>query len=102
VNPDILEEASEARGERRQPVIVGFAAETTNLTENARKKLEGKRLDLVVANDVSLEGSGFASDFNKVVLLRRDGGLDELPLLPKIDVAHRLWDEVRKIRGAGA
>ena len=59
----------------------------------------GERLDLIVANDVSLAGSGFESDFNKVTMLRRDGIETDLPLLLKIDVAHRLWDEALALRG---
>lgn len=92
--PDILAEAAERRGEGRRPLLVGFAAETENLVENARGKLADKRLDLVVANDVSRSDSGFASDFNKVTMIRRDGTERELSLLPKLDVAHHVWDEV--------
>jgi phosphopantothenoylcysteine decarboxylase/phosphopantothenate--cysteine ligase len=95
---DILDEVMESKVDGRRPLVVGFAAETADLVANARKKLQGKRLDLVVANDVSLEGSGFDSDFNKVVMLRRDGSETELPLLPKMDVAHRLWDEALALR----
>jgi len=98
LTPDILEEVMERQTDGKRPLIVGFAAETGDLVANARKKLEGKRLDLVVANDVSLEGSGFESDFNKVVILRRDGIDTELPLLPKTEVAHRLWDEALALR----
>ena len=97
LNPDIIEQATERRGDLARPIIVGFAAETTDLVENARKKLQRKRLDLLVANDVSIEGSGFASDFNKVVILRRDGSESELPLLPKTEVAHLIWDEILAI-----
>ena len=96
--PDILEEVMESGGNGKRPIVVGFAAETNDLVTNARKKLHAKQLDLIVANDVSLEGSGFASDFNKVVILRRDGSESELPLLPKTEVAHRLWDEVLAVK----
>ena len=75
-------------------MLIGFAAETENLIEHARDKLTRKRLDLLVANDVTLENSGFASDFNKVTILRSDGGELDLPLMPKVQVAHHLWDEV--------
>jgi phosphopantothenoylcysteine decarboxylase/phosphopantothenate--cysteine ligase len=92
--PDILADAAAGRGDKMRPVLVGFAAETENLIENARDKLKRKRLDLLVANDVTLENSGFASDFNKVTILRRDGGEVDLPLMPKVQVAHHLWDEV--------
>jgi phosphopantothenoylcysteine decarboxylase/phosphopantothenate--cysteine ligase len=96
--PDILEEVMEGSGDGKRPIVVGFAAETNDLVTNARKKLHAKGLDLIAANDVSLEGSGFASDFNKVVILRRDGSESELPLLPKTEVAHRLWDEVLAVK----
>lgn len=99
LTPDILEEVMEGRGTGKRPIVVGFAAETNDLVANARKKLLAKQLDLIVANDVSLEGSGFASDFNKVVILRRDGSESDLPLLPKTDVANRLWDEVLAVSG---
>lgn len=96
--PDILAEAAERRGEGRRPLLVGFAAETENLVENARAKLADKRLDLVVANDVSRGDSGFASDFNKVTIVRRDGTERDLALLPKLEVAHHVWDEVLQLR----
>jgi phosphopantothenoylcysteine decarboxylase/phosphopantothenate--cysteine ligase len=93
---DILAEAVRRRGEASRPIIVGFAAETENLLANARSKLVGKRVDLIVANDVAREGSGFASDFNKVTILRAGAEID-LPLLPKIDVSHRVWDEILQV-----
>jgi len=95
--PDILADAAAKRGDKTRPVLVGFAAETENLLEHARDKLKRKRLDLLVANDVTLENSGFASDFNKVTILRRDDTDVDLPLLPKTEVAHHLWDEVARL-----
>jgi phosphopantothenoylcysteine decarboxylase/phosphopantothenate--cysteine ligase len=97
--PDILAEAAERRGGAASPILVGFAAETSDLLRNARDKLIRKRLDLLVANDVTLENSGFTSDFNKVTILRRDGGEADLPHMPKIEVAHFIWDEV--LEGTG-
>jgi phosphopantothenoylcysteine decarboxylase/phosphopantothenate--cysteine ligase len=97
--PDILAEAAERRGAAASPILVGFAAETSDLVRNARDKLVRKRLDLLVANDVTLENSGFASDFNKVTIFRRDGGEADLSLMPKIEVAHFIWDEV--LEGSG-
>lgn len=96
--PDILGEVSERRGNARRPILVGFAAETGNLIPNARLKLMEKRLDLLVANDVTLEGSGFGSDTNKVTILSRDGAEIDVPLLPKIEVAHVVWDHVAGLR----
>lgn len=95
--PDILQGLGAANGGR---VLVGFAAETEDLVANARQKLEGKNLDLVVANDVSAAGAGFGGDTNAVVLLRRDGGRVDVPLAPKREVAERILDEVRALRAA--
>ena len=76
-------------------MLVGFAAETENLLENARRKLTEKNLDLVVANDVSQDV--FASDFSSAVLLGHDG-VTELPRMTKIEVAQRILDTVRELR----
>jgi phosphopantothenoylcysteine decarboxylase/phosphopantothenate--cysteine ligase len=92
-NPDLLRE-SVAFETRRQPVRVGFAAETQNLLEHAADKLARKHLDLIVANDVSAPGSGFAVDTNQVTLLWTGGRREALPLLDKTDVAERILDEV--------
>jgi phosphopantothenoylcysteine decarboxylase/phosphopantothenate--cysteine ligase len=73
---------------------VGFAAESERLLEHARDQLERKRLDLIVANDITLEGSGFGSDRNKVTIVGRDGRELDLPIMPKGDVAHVILDEV--------
>lgn len=87
-NPDILAETP------GNFVRVGFAAETEDLLANAARKLRTKRLDLLVANDVGGEGSGFGSDTNRVHLLARDGGVATLPLLPKREVADAILDRV--------
>lgn len=95
--PDILLQVSEKyRGARL--IKVGFAAESRDLARNARTKLERKGLHLVVANDITLEGSGFGADNNKVTILRCDGGERDLPLMSKSEVAHVIWDEVRTLR----
>ena len=75
-------------------IKVGFAAESEDLVSNARGKLEEKGLDLIAANDVTAEGSGFATDTNKVFLLDRDGRVEELGLLSKYEVGHRILDRV--------
>lgn len=96
--PDILAEvASLRRGDERR-LVVGFAAETSDLHDNALAKLHGKRLDLVVANDVSPGAGVFGSDFNTVALLRPGREAIQLTRMPKIDVAHRIWDEVKGMR----
>jgi phosphopantothenoylcysteine decarboxylase / phosphopantothenate---cysteine ligase len=97
--PDILQGLGEAKGAR---VLVGFAAETEDLVANARRKLEAKNLDLVVANDVTAEGAGFGADTNSVVLLRRDGARVDVPVASKREVAERILDEVRALRAVPA
>jgi phosphopantothenoylcysteine decarboxylase/phosphopantothenate--cysteine ligase len=91
---DILTEVGDrARGLAPRPVIVGFAAETGSL-DRAPEKLRRKGADLLVANDVSEAGSGFGTDTNRVVILGADGSREDLPLLPKREVADRLLDRV--------
>jgi phosphopantothenoylcysteine decarboxylase/phosphopantothenate--cysteine ligase len=94
-NPDILAEAARNHGDR---VIVGFAAETERVAENARKKLAEKNADLIVANDVTAEGAGFDGDTNVVTLFSRDGRDLPLPKLTKQEVADRILDEVLRLR----
>lgn len=91
--PDILA-AVAARRPSERLVVVGFAAESDDLLANARDKLNRKRLDLIVANDVTQEGSGFGTDTNQVTLLDRTGDETALPLLSKLEVAHQIWDWV--------
>ncbi|OGO50219.1 MAG: phosphopantothenoylcysteine decarboxylase [Chloroflexi bacterium RBG_16_68_14] len=86
--PDIL---SEVRGDL---VRVGFKAESRELLESARELLRRKQLDLVVANDVTAAGSGFATDTNQVTIIDASGQEEALPLLPKYDVANRVLDRV--------
>ena len=92
--PDILKRLGEAKGGR---ILVGFAAETGDLVARAAQKLEGKNLDLIVANDVTAPGAGFGGDTNAVVLLRRDGTRIDVPLASKREVAERILDEVRAL-----
>ena len=89
--PDILAEVGK-RKERR--ILVGFAAETEDLVANARKKLQRKNLDLMVANDVSQPGAGFDSDTNAVKILDAQGGVEEIHLQAKRSVADRVLDRV--------
>ncbi len=97
LNPDILFEAGRRKGKR---LLIGFAAETENLLANARKKLAEKNLDLIVANDVSLPGAGFAVDTNVAKLIDRSGKVEEFPLMSKEDLADRLLDRVLLVRSA--
>ena len=95
-NPDILRDAS------GKFVKVGFAAESADLLENAREKIVKKSLDLIVANDITAEGSGFGSDTNKVLLVDKEGNVEDLPLMSKEDVAHRILDHVGKLMAGGS
>ncbi|MBI4186001.1 MAG: bifunctional phosphopantothenoylcysteine decarboxylase/phosphopantothenate--cysteine ligase CoaBC [Chloroflexi bacterium] len=80
---------------------VGFAAESEDVIANARKKLEKKQLDLIVANDITDKDSGFGADTNKVTLIDRNGKIEELPLLSKREVAERILDRVVGMLGKG-
>ncbi len=92
--PDILAEVSALPG-----LKVGFAAETEDLLNNARDKLERKKLDMIVANDVSATDAGFAVDTNRVVILDKSGGQDELPLMSKREVADAVLNRVSALLG---
>lgn len=94
-NPDI----AKAVGEQKKPgqTLVGFAAETDNLLKNAKSKLGKKKLDLIVANDVTKPGAGFNVDTNIAVLITSDGSTDE-PLQTKRQLAERILDKVLEIR----
>ncbi len=94
-NPDILASAAAEKGSR---LVVGFAAETDHVAENARRKLTAKNADLIVANDVTAEGAGFDLDTNVVTLLARDGRDLALPKMTKREVAERILDEVIRLR----
>ena len=88
---DILKEL----GHRKEAqLLVGFAAESSDLRQNALRKLKDKRLDLVVGNDISESGSGFQSDRNRVIVIDSNGDEEEFPLLPKERVAVLLWDRI--------
>lgn len=84
-------------GARRGVVVVGFAAETDDVVENARRKLAEKALDLVVANDVSNPAIGLGSDDNAVTIIGRDGLVVEVPRAPKAEVARRIFDVMRRV-----
>jgi len=93
-NPDILKELGE---KRRNHILVGFAAETSELMENAETKLKEKNLDLIVANDVTQPGAGFGVDTNIVKILDAAGKVRKLPLLSKDEVADIILDQVVKL-----
>jgi len=85
--PDILSTLAAQADSDRPTVVVGFAAETQNLVDYASRKLSAKRLDLIVANDISAPGAGFEVETNRVTLLSAQGGKETLPLMPKTEVA---------------
>jgi phosphopantothenoylcysteine decarboxylase/phosphopantothenate--cysteine ligase len=92
--PDVLASLGQRfDGAASRPVLVGFAAETEDVEANAAGKLQRKKLDLIVANDVSAQGAGFAGDANRVLLLGRDGSRAEIEG-PKLRVAHAIWDRI--------
>jgi phosphopantothenoylcysteine decarboxylase/phosphopantothenate--cysteine ligase len=91
--PDIL---TEVKGDFLK---VGFAAESEDIVANAKKKLEKKQLDLIVANDITDKESGFGVDTNKVTLISRDGKVESLPLMSKREVADRILDKVVGLLG---
>jgi phosphopantothenoylcysteine decarboxylase/phosphopantothenate--cysteine ligase len=93
---DILGSVTADKGSR---VVVGFAAETDGLEENARRKLEEKDLDMIVANDVTLPGAGFDGDTNQVEIFVRAGKHIRVPLLSKEDVAEKILDQLALLLG---
>ena len=106
-NPDILGELAAASRQseaaeslpgdnkpRRRLVRIGFAAETSDVLTYARGKLAAKRLDLLIANDVSRSDSGFGSETNKVYIFHADETMEDLPVMPKTGVAAAIWDRV--------
>lgn len=94
-NPDVLAGLGRNKGSR---LLVGFATETEDVVQNAERKLRAKNLDLIVANDVTQAGAGFAGDTNIVTLLDRTGGRAALPLLSKDEVAHRVYDRLLALK----
>jgi phosphopantothenoylcysteine decarboxylase/phosphopantothenate--cysteine ligase len=90
-NPDILAEVGTRKGDR---VLVGFAAETDNLLDYGKRKLKEKNLDLIIVNDISCSDIGFGSDDNTVVIMDREGGVEELPKMSKDRLADHILDRV--------
>jgi phosphopantothenoylcysteine decarboxylase/phosphopantothenate--cysteine ligase len=96
--PDILAELGrQPRGEKSGRVIIGFAAETDRMVDNARQKLARKSADMIVANDVTQEGAGFDTDTNIVTFFLRDGREIPLPKMDKLQVANRILDQALEI-----
>jgi phosphopantothenoylcysteine decarboxylase/phosphopantothenate--cysteine ligase len=93
--PDILEELGQKKGDW---LLIGFAAETENLRQEARRKLKSKNCDMVVGNLVGQDGAGFESDTNEVILALSTGEAIELPKASKREIADRIFDEALKLR----
>ncbi len=90
---DILQELGE---KKNRQILVGFSADSENIRENARKKIQEKGLDLIVANDISGTEQGFQVDMNQVILINSEGNEKEYPILPKKQVAKLLWNRIEK------
>jgi phosphopantothenoylcysteine decarboxylase/phosphopantothenate--cysteine ligase len=98
-NPDILR----SMGERKtHQAIVGFALETENGIENARKKLAAKHLDMIVLNNALEEGAGFGTDTNAVTVIPATGEPESIPVQPKIDIAHQILSRAARLLRAPA
>ncbi len=97
--PDILADLAREKGSR---FFIGFAAETGDVAANARQKLAAKGVDMVVANDVTRPGAGFDAETNVVSIFFRDGRQLDLPQISKLEVAHRIYDEVLRARSPRA
>jgi phosphopantothenoylcysteine decarboxylase/phosphopantothenate--cysteine ligase len=96
---DILADVAAGKGDR---AIIGFAAETENVAEHARAKLESKHVDMIVANDVTADGAGFDHDTNIITLYFRDGSEKAYARMPKIEAAQRILDRLRSLRQSSA
>jgi phosphopantothenoylcysteine decarboxylase/phosphopantothenate--cysteine ligase len=97
-NPDIIAEIGRKKGGR---ILVGFAMESENLLENARRKMRAKKMDLIVANDLTEAGAGFQGDTNVIRILSPDSRVEALPLMDKREAADRILDRIRDLRARG-
>lgn len=93
-NPDILYELGKIKGDK---ILVGFAMETENLIENAKEKVFKKNLDFIVANDLFTEGAGFGTDTNVVKIIDKQGNVESLPKMAKLDLADLILDRIIKL-----
>ena len=96
--PDILKTvASSQLSPKRFQVVVGFAAESRDLLENASEKLRSKKMNFIVANNISEDDAGFAVETNRVTLLFADGSRETLPLMSKVEVAEKIIEHISKL-----
>jgi phosphopantothenoylcysteine decarboxylase/phosphopantothenate--cysteine ligase len=96
-NPDIIAEIGANKNGR---ILVGFAMETEDLLENARAKLETKNMDLIVANDLQEAGAGFQNETNVIRIIDREGTIESLPLMSKMEAANRILDRIQCLLAA--
>ncbi|WXR61675.1 bifunctional phosphopantothenoylcysteine decarboxylase/phosphopantothenate--cysteine ligase CoaBC [Peptostreptococcaceae bacterium AGR-M142] len=94
-NPDILKEIGMNKEDK---ILVGFAAETNDLIENAKAKIEKKNLDFIVANDLTLKGAGFKADTNIVKIIDKNGDIKDYPKLQKSQIANVILDRILEIK----
>jgi phosphopantothenoylcysteine decarboxylase/phosphopantothenate--cysteine ligase len=92
---DILSAAAKAPSRK---LLVGFAAETDNVVDNALQKLKSKNLDMIVVNDLMKKGAGFGSDTNAVIIIDRAGVQTELQVMPKQEIARRIIDKIAELK----
>ena len=101
---DIIAEAAKMKREKNLNLkIIGFAAESENLKNNAKKKMTEKEMDMIVANDITEPQAGFSVDTNKVLLMFADGSVEQLPLLQKSEVSEKVIQHLASwlMEGAG-
>lgn len=96
-NPDILKELGMRKENTKSPLLVGFAAESSDHLEEGKRKLKEKNLDLIVVNDIISSETGFGADTNQVSLIDRDYQLEKSPLLNKEECANVIWDKIAKL-----
>jgi phosphopantothenoylcysteine decarboxylase/phosphopantothenate--cysteine ligase len=96
-NPDILKELGKRKDKTKCPLLVGFAAESSDHLEEGKRKLKEKNLDLIVINDIIGKDTGFGTDTNQVNLIDRDYQLEKLPILTKEECAYIIWDKIVKL-----
>jgi phosphopantothenoylcysteine decarboxylase/phosphopantothenate--cysteine ligase len=96
--PDVLRTVSAVGGEKKRfKVVVGFAAESQSLLENAAEKLKSKGLDFIAANDISAKDAGFGVETNRITLLFADGTKEILPLMSKSEAAEKIMERVARL-----
>jgi len=94
INPDIAKEMGKKKDNK---IHIGFNAETEDLIKNAETKLREKNFDMIVSNDITMDGAGFGTDTNIVKIIGKDGTVADLPKMSKLEVSHRILDEAVKL-----